>query len=66
MKQLKTYKTTAGVKNGLKRAGLGAMNYTIEYVGTGWGGKVFTHDAEDANEVRSRGFMAEVNPDLAA
>ena len=64
------YKTKATAKAALKRNGILGMTWEYENHcsarGTGIVIKIYVHDVEDANDVRARGFLAEINPEKAA
>ena len=67
---MKIFKTKAIAKAAIKRQAIDGMAWEYENhcsdQGTGIVIKIFVHDVEDANDVRARGFVAEINPEKAA
>jgi hypothetical protein len=63
---IRSFKTPKGAEAGLKRAGLAQLPHeTVAYDARGSKGytcKVTVELAEDADEVRSRGFLVDVKP----
>lgn len=67
---MKIFKNKATAKAAIKRQAIDGMAWEYEnhcsVQGTGIVIKVFVHDAEDAADVRARGFLAKVDPEKAA
>lgn len=67
---MKIFKNKATALAAIKRQAIVDMAWVYENhcsaQGTGIVIKIFVHDVDDANDVRARGFLAEINPEKAA